>query len=267
MRTPQIRYPSRPAGTSPSRPNLRLRSLALGSSAVLALMLLAGCTAGGGDSNVSPHAVLSVNQDEGWTGEDFVFDARDSSDADGEITSYRFDFGDGTPPVEVREDDLAQVTHKYVHGGEYTVTLTVTDNGEENTGALSDNDSTNVAVNERVRVASTAVSAVPGDDAGAKQQVPFEVYEKANRFELNMTFTSILPTGSSEFVVRILDPTNETVGEEKAVTVGPGTSGQTVTLDGLLTKQGMHKVEIEAKSGGGAGNGELRVIYGENIPR
>lgn len=265
MRTPQIRYPSRPA--TPMRPR---PASALALAGLLATMLLAGCTAGGGDENVKPDASLEVNQEEGWTGEEFVFDARGSSDPDGEVTSWTFDFGDDTPPRTVTEDEAAQVSHVYTRGGEYTVTVTVTDDGKENTGALTDTESTNVAVNERIPVASTAVSTLPADDedATARQSIPFEVHEKANRYELNLTFTSVLPTGSSEFVVKVVDPSNETVGEQETVTVGPGTAGQSVTLEGLLTKQGIHRVEVEAKSGGGAGEGELRVYYGEKaVPR
>lgn len=50
-----------------------------------------------------------------------VFDASDSSDPDGEIVSYAWDLGDGTTSEEV------EVSHTYATEGEYTVTLTVTD--------------------------------------------------------------------------------------------------------------------------------------------
>ena len=259
----RIRYPTRP---DPTRPRTPLRFVAV--TGVLALMLLAGCTAGGGDANVSPHADLNVSQEEGWTGDEFVFDASESTDPDGEITSWRVDFGDGTPPVEVTEEDMANdIRHTYARGGEFTVTLLVTDDGDEGTGSASDDDSTNVAVNERVPIASTAVSALPGNSTGAVQEVPFEVYEKANRYDLNITFTSLLLTGSSEFEVRVVDPDNKTLGETETVTVGAGQE-QTLDLDGLLTMQGTHVVRIEAKSGGGTGTGELRIYYGEeNAPR
>lgn len=50
--------------------------------------------------------------------------AAGSADADGTITSYLWDFGDGTEPVE---RTTAQTTHSYAAGGDYTVSLTVTD--------------------------------------------------------------------------------------------------------------------------------------------
>jgi len=50
-----------------------------------------------------------------------------SYDPDGTIVSYTWDFGDGTPAVTVRSP-TSQVTHSFATCGDYTVTLTVTDN-------------------------------------------------------------------------------------------------------------------------------------------
>lgn len=253
---PQIRYPSRPS----SRP--RSPGLAVALSSLLALMLLAGCAGGvgGGDANARPTAELEVEDDNGYTGEEFIFDARQSSD-DGNIVTYRFDFGDGTPPVEVTDEDQAQVRHVFARGGQFTVTLTVTDDGKDNTGSLSDNDSERITVNERVRVATTSLNANAIGGANTTGSQPFQVYEEANRFELNLTITSALPSGSSEFDVRVVDPEGDTLAE-KQVTVSPGSTGTEVTLDGLLTNEGQHRVEVEATSGAGTAEGEIRIEIG-----
>jgi len=58
-----------------------------------------------------------------YTGETVLFDGSASSDPDGTIVSYAWDFGDGSPPTAG-----ASVSHVYTVPGIYTVTLTVTDN-------------------------------------------------------------------------------------------------------------------------------------------
>jgi LysM repeat protein len=58
-------------------------------------------------------------------GEAFVvFDASGSTDADGSIETYEWDFGDGNSATETE----ASVTYGYGEAGSYTATLTVTDN-------------------------------------------------------------------------------------------------------------------------------------------
>jgi len=56
-------------------------------------------------------------------GETVTFDASGSSDSDGSIASYDWTFGDGASASG------ASVTHSYASSGEYTATLTVTDDG------------------------------------------------------------------------------------------------------------------------------------------
>ena len=56
------------------------------------------------------------------TEETISFDASESSDPDGTIVSYSWDFGDGTKGTGV------SVQHAYSQDGSYIVTLTVTDN-------------------------------------------------------------------------------------------------------------------------------------------
>jgi peptidoglycan/xylan/chitin deacetylase (PgdA/CDA1 family) len=58
-----------------------------------------------------------------------MFDASQSRDPDGTTQSYEWDFGDGEPPVFV-DVDLPFIWYAYERPGEYTVTLTVTDNDD-----------------------------------------------------------------------------------------------------------------------------------------
>jgi parallel beta-helix repeat protein len=59
---------------------------------------------------------------QGMVDENIVFDGSQSSDSDGEIEEYVWDFGDDTT------GSGATITHSYSEAGSYLVTLTVTDN-------------------------------------------------------------------------------------------------------------------------------------------
>jgi len=73
--------------------------------------------------NVGMSSKKIINQ-----GDHIFFSARNSSDMDGKIEEYYWDFDDGNSSQDINP------IHKYDHPGEYYVTLTVTDNdGNKNT--------------------------------------------------------------------------------------------------------------------------------------
>ena len=74
-------------------------------------------------------------------GSTVTFDGSGSYDPDGTISSYDWDFGDGSP-----HENVVTTTHSYVSSGTYTVTLTVTDNSGAN-----DTDTAIVTVNEEAQ--------------------------------------------------------------------------------------------------------------------
>jgi PKD repeat protein/uncharacterized protein YgiM (DUF1202 family) len=86
--------------------------------------------------NQPPTAVIN-GPTSGLVGEALSFDGSGSSDDDGHIVSYTWDFGDGTTGSGV------DVAHSYGAAGSYTVTLTVTDDG-----GLSDSATQTIQINE-----------------------------------------------------------------------------------------------------------------------
>jgi len=75
-----------------------------------------------GSENRPPKAVIS-GPTSGLVGETLSFSGANSTDEDGRIVSYAWDFGDGATGSGV------SATHVYNAAGSYKVTLTVTDDG------------------------------------------------------------------------------------------------------------------------------------------
>lgn len=85
-------------------------------------LIRAAGTLGGGAQNQPPQAVARVSTDQAAVGEPIQFDASQSTDPDGQIVSYLWNFGDGAT------SNQAVVSHAYAAAGTYTVSLMVTDN-------------------------------------------------------------------------------------------------------------------------------------------
>lgn len=250
-------------------PNLR-HATTSATALVLLSLALAGCS--GLDNsdaetvgrNRAPTAELTVSEDTVWAGDDVTFDASGSSDPDGEIVRYTFDFGDDTPPLDVADttDDDPQATHVFAEGGEYVVTLTVTDDGGNETGALTDTDTVRVTVNQEFPVASAVVQDTPLEDSNATRvrEIPFVVNRGANNFELELEVVNTAPLAASEITIEVVDAENETIDTE-TVTVS-GDEVEEVTMDGLLTNHGEHTLRFTAESGGATLDGNVQVLYG-----
>lgn len=91
-------------------------------------------TLAGGVQNQAPQAAASVSPANGDVLSVFQFDGSASSDPDGTIAGYQWNFGDGTSSTGISP------THQYTSTGTYTVVLTVTDNlGATDTASLNVN--------------------------------------------------------------------------------------------------------------------------------
>jgi PKD repeat protein len=96
--------------------------------------------------NAPPNAVITSISCSGLS---CSYSGSGSSDSDGSITGYAWDFGDGGTATGVTAN------HSYAATGNYTVTLTVTDNG-----GATDDASQNITVNEPSAATSLAVASI-----------------------------------------------------------------------------------------------------------
>jgi serine protease len=97
--------------------------------------------------NNPPTAQMTITPAIAQVNEDIVFDALGSTDPDGDIISYSWEFGDGSTPGEGNV-----VVHAYSSTGTYSVILTVTDNDgatDTTTGTVS---ITEVPVSQEIAV-------------------------------------------------------------------------------------------------------------------
>ncbi|AUG46637.1 peptidase S8 and S53 subtilisin kexin sedolisin [Haloarcula taiwanensis] len=111
-------------------------------------------TAGGGSKNEPPIVTLNDDSRTVTVNREIIFDASGSRDPDGSITNYRWEFGDGSDPVE--GSDAAEVSHTYTDTGDYTVTVTVTDN-----------DGAEATTSVNVSVSSEAKDRITTDSSGS----------------------------------------------------------------------------------------------------
>jgi PKD repeat protein len=112
-------------------------------------------------------AIISATPKEIKEGESVSFSAEASSDQDGYIVSYDWDFGDGDTDTGIN------VEHMYLHSGHYTATLTVIDND-----GLSARDRVMITVNPLVtsNIPPTASLEIYSNPAGDGERVTFEGY-------------------------------------------------------------------------------------------
>ncbi|MEJ2591276.1 MAG: PKD domain-containing protein [Candidatus Thiodiazotropha sp.] len=123
--------------------------------------------------NVAPTA--NANGDyTGVTGSPVSFFSTGSSDSDGTITAYLWDFGDGGT------SNQADPTHTYSSAGSYTVTLTVTDNNGATGSDTATATITDTATVPDVSINSTsqngALSATPVSEQPLTSQSGYKVF-------------------------------------------------------------------------------------------
>jgi len=111
---------------------------------LIVLISQAGCSSGGSNNNSEPEnsrpsARITVDSSSGHAPFTVNFDGTQSTDTDGTIDSYSWDFGDGSTA------DTSEASHVYTDLDIFTATLTVTDNDGATTTA-----STTITVHAQV---------------------------------------------------------------------------------------------------------------------
>ena len=146
---------------------------------ILAVTLFSGCS----EKN-PPVAQIQETPTKVMIGESITFSAAGSSDANGNITSYEWDFGDGNAASGVT------VSHAWPEGGNYDVKLTVTDND-----SLSDTAevNVNVLIGVTIKLKTTSYSCRWPDG-----RVDFDIYN-VTKEKLEAVGFEVVPEESDSF--------------------------------------------------------------------
>ncbi len=162
--------------------------------------------------NTAPLAVANGPYT-GTEGQSITFSSIGSSDSDGSISSYLWNFGDGNNSTS------ANPSHTYASVGSYSVTLTVTDNegatGQSSTTATVDP----VATSNSDILISEVFYDTPGTDS---QEEWLELYNRSvSTIDLSgWTITDNNGTGTTYTI-----PTNTTIDASTHITIAKNSAG------------------------------------------
>ena len=175
---------------------------------MLSVSSLAGCT-GALDTTVDPRASLEAYPSLIQEGEMVTLDARESSPVEGVITSYSWDFGDGSTAETV----VGFTSHAYLRHGQYTVRLTITNDQGGTDDAIA-----SIIVNGAPTINITMPASVRAGDAA--------LLDASNSFDPEgdeLTFSWDL--NAAEDSDGDGDPTNDVDADTQTVLLDTATSG------------------------------------------
>ena len=183
------------------------------------VMFLVGCNGNGGTtppiaSNQSPTASFTANPVSGVAPLEIAFNASSSSDSDGSIISYAWDFKDGST------GSGETISHTFSSTGSYNVKLTVTDNEEAT-------DTTTQTITATETPSSPIIHSLSADQSiiteGESATLSWEV-TNATSVSLNQEIGTVALCGSTS-----ISPTSTTTYTLTAIN-SAGSSTATVTI-------------------------------------
>lgn len=149
-------------------------------------------------TNNAPAAVITATPLSGDAPLQVSFDGSRSSDSDGTIASYAWQFGDGATA------EGASAQHTYANPGTYTAKLTVTDNGNKSgvaqaTVVAVDGNVVSAPTNLTASVSSRKVSLSWSDKAGNETEYRMYRWREEKRKSPNYTLLTTLPADSTSY--------------------------------------------------------------------
>ncbi len=185
----------------------------------------------------TPAFTFEVDED---TGLSVTFDASNSSDADGEITGFRWDFGDGD------EGQGQIVTHTYDEPDDYVVELTVTD--EFGSSAST----TRLVVLTGIEVFVRSIEPAFGEvDTSVEFTIDGENFEDGATVQFSLRGNTLTATdvdvASATTITGSIDLSGAELGDYDVVVENPG--GDTATLSEGFRVVTPNRVRLETSLG------------------
>lgn len=207
--------------------------------------------------NDPPEASFEIIGDTTVHVDDLVeFDGSASSDPDGEIELYLWDFGDGS--LIEKGSNISAINHTYLYGGEYEINFTVRDD----IGAEDSSFKTITVIPRNYhKDGNMFVAAREGIAANASES--FEVEEEALQVNVSLSFLGVGFDGGledAEFEIFIYDPFGGIMDEE-TITVSGNADESFEFTKSELKVFGDYTLEVTCLAGGGYINYSIDVIY------
>jgi len=209
------------------------------------------------------------------------FSSNGSSDSDGSITSYSWDFGDGTTSTQ------ANPSHTYNAAGTYTVSLTVTDNqgASDTVSTTATVSASNIAPTAAINgpysgdadVAVSFSSAGSSDSDGSIASYSWDFGDGTTSTQANPSHT-YTTAGSFTVTLSVTDDQGATDSMSTTATItgsttpppsGGLTNGVAQSISGAQDSENSYTVEVPAgasnlriETNGGSGDADLHVKFG-----